>query len=73
MVEHVAAPPGTVLAAAQRVLHPAWRWAFEGCDLRRDTGGLLRGAGFASVELERYRLGSLFRPVDDQVAGVATA
>jgi SAM-dependent methyltransferase len=73
VVEHVAAPPGTALAAAQRMMHRAWRWAFEGCDLRRDTGGLLRGAGFASVELERYRLGSLFRPVDDQVAGVATA
>ena len=73
VIEHVAAPDGTALGRAQRVLRPAWRWAFEGCDLRRDTGGLLRAAGFAEVDLERYRLGSLFWPVDDQVTGVAIA
>ena len=73
VIEHVAAPDATALATAQRVLRRGWRWAFEGCDLRRDTGGLLRRAGFAAVELERYRLGSVFWPVDDQVAGVATA
>jgi SAM-dependent methyltransferase len=71
-VEHVAAPEGTALAGLQRLLRSGWRWAFEGCDLRRPTGALLAAAGFADVELEHYRLRSLFVPVSEQITGVAT-
>jgi SAM-dependent methyltransferase len=73
VIEHVAAPPGSVLARLQGLLQPGWRWAFEGCDLCRPTGALLSAAGFATVELEHYRLRSFFVPVNEQVAGVATA
>lgn len=73
VIEHVRAPEGSALARLQRLLRPGWRWAFEGCDLCRTTGTLLATAGFASLELERYRLRSVFVPVDEQVAGVATA
>jgi SAM-dependent methyltransferase len=73
VIEHVAAPEGSVLARLQRLLQPGWQWAFEGCDLCRPTGALLSTAGFAAVELERYRLRSLFVPVNEQLAGVATA
>lgn len=71
-VEHVAAPRGGALAWLQRLLRRPWRWAFEGCDLHRSTADLLHAAGFTSVELERYRLRSLFLPVNEQIAGTAT-
>ena len=71
-VEHVAAAEGTALAGLQRLLREGWQWAFEGCDLRRPTGALLAAAGFADVELEHYRMRSLFLPVNEQVAGVVT-
>jgi SAM-dependent methyltransferase len=72
LVEHVAAPDGSALSRLQRVLRRPWRWAFEGCDLCRGTGDLLAGAGFTAVDLDRYRLRSLFVPVNEQVAGVLT-
>jgi SAM-dependent methyltransferase len=69
VLEHVAAPEGSVPARLQRGLWTGWRWAFEGCDLQRHTGELLTEAGFAEVALERYRAGWAFLPVDVQVAG----
>jgi SAM-dependent methyltransferase len=73
LIEHVAAPDRTGLAALQRVLRTSWRWAFEGCDLRRATAEEVTAAGFDQVHLERYRLRSVFLPVNEQVAGVAIA
>ena len=71
LVEHVAAPPRTWLAALQRLVRTPWQWVFEGCDLCRSTGDLVTAAGFDDVQLERYRLRSVFLPVNEQVAGVA--
>ncbi len=73
LIEHVAAPRRTGLAVLQRLLRKPWRWAFEGCDVRRSTAELVDDAGFAEVRLERYRLRSVFLPVNEQVAGTATA
>jgi SAM-dependent methyltransferase len=72
LLEHVAAPRGTFLAGLQRVLRHPWLWAFEGCDLDRHTADTISAAGFSDVELERYRLRSMFFPVNEQVAGTAT-
>jgi SAM-dependent methyltransferase len=72
LVEHVAAAPGTFTARLQRVLRRPWLWAFEGCDLDRHTADTVRAAGFTSLELEHYRLRSVFLPVNEQVAGTAT-
>lgn len=72
LIEHVAAPEGTVLARLQQLTRRGWKWAFEGCDLCRPTSALLTAAGFAHLDLEHYRLRSLFVPVNEQVAGVAT-
>ncbi|MHC1557963.1 class I SAM-dependent methyltransferase [Actinomycetospora sp. C-140] len=69
VLEHVAAPEGSALARLQRALETGWRWAFEGCELQRYTGELLAGAGFAEVDLERFRAGWIFLPVDHLVAG----
>ena len=72
-VEHVAAEHGTPTRAAQRMLRRPWAWTFEGCSCERDLEKSLRQAGFASVEVERYRIHSPFLPFNTQIAGVARA
>lgn len=70
-VEHVCAPPGTATRFAQRALRRPWSWTFEGCSCERDLEAVVRAAGFASVEVEQYRLRTPFVPFNTQVAGVA--
>jgi SAM-dependent methyltransferase len=70
-VEHVCAPAGTATRVAQRALRRPWAWTFEGCSCERDLEGAVRRAGFARVEVERYRLHTPFVPFNTQVAGVA--
>ncbi len=53
-IEHVAAPVGSGIGTAQRLLHRPWKWLLEGCDLCRDTGSTVRAAGFASVTIEPF-------------------
>jgi SAM-dependent methyltransferase len=72
-VEHVAAAEGTRLRRLQGWVRRPWAWCFEGCSCERDLGSALGGAGFASVDVERYRLRSPFLPFNPQIAGVATA
>jgi SAM-dependent methyltransferase len=71
LIEHVAARRGTFMAALQHLLRRPWLWAFEGCDLERHTTDTIHAAGFSGVELERFRLRSLFLPVNEQLAGKA--
>ncbi len=70
-VEHVCAPAGTATRLAQRALRRPWAWTFEGCSCERDLEAAVRRAGFAHVEVERYRLRTPFIPFNTQVAGVA--
>ncbi|QNE35772.1 class I SAM-dependent methyltransferase [Leifsonia shinshuensis] len=70
-VEHVAAPDGTPTRVAQRLVRRPWAWTFEGCSCERDLEGALRAAGFASVEVERYRVRTALLPFNTQIAGVA--
>jgi SAM-dependent methyltransferase len=72
-VEHVAAPAGTPTRALQRAVRRPWAWTFEGCSCERDLAADLRGAGFARVEVEPYRLHGPFVPFNPQIAGVAHA
>ncbi len=72
-VEHVAAPPGTPTRALQRALRRPWAWTFEGCSCERDLEGTVRAAGFASVDIERYRLHTPFVSFNTHIAGTATA
>jgi SAM-dependent methyltransferase len=69
-VEHVAGPAGSPVRAVQRLIRHPWRWLFEGCCVDRDTAATLEAAGFASLELERFRLG-LPSPIQPHVAGRA--
>jgi SAM-dependent methyltransferase len=71
LIEHVAADRDTFLARLQRILRRPWLWAFEGCDLERHTTELIHAAGFGTIEVERYRLRSVFLPVNEQLAGTA--
>ena len=72
-VEHVAAPPRTMLRRAQRVLRPAWSLIADGCRPDRDLAAVIRAAGFAALELEEFRVlrGPLLDLVSPHVAGVA--
>jgi SAM-dependent methyltransferase len=69
-VEHVGAPEGTALATLQRLVARPWRWAFDGCECR-DVAGLLRAAGFASVEVEPFTFRTIFLPVRTAISAVA--
>lgn len=72
-VEHVAARPRSARRWLQRCIRRPWSWLFEGCDVCRDTGALVRRSGFASVVLHTGPLRhSVFVPVNTVVSGVAT-
>lgn len=69
-IEHVAGPPGTAVRTVQRLVRHPWHWLFDGCHVDRDTGAMIEAAGFASVEIERFRV-ALPSPVRPHIAGVA--
>ena len=70
-IEHVAAPRGSRLRRAQRALRTPWGLVADGCRPDRETEALVRGAGFARVEVERFRV--RLGLVAPHIAGVATA
>jgi SAM-dependent methyltransferase len=72
-VEHVVARRRTPTRLAQRMLRRPWGWVFEGCSCERDLERSLRATGFASVDVERYRIHSPFLPFNTHIAGVARA
>jgi len=72
-VEHVAAPDGTPTRRIQHLVRRPWAWTFEGCSCERDLEHAIRAAGFAAVEVERYRLHTPFVPFNTHIAGVARA
>ncbi len=55
-VEHGAAPDPAV-AAWQNRLTPVWRHIAGGCHLNRDVAGLLRTAGFETMDLQQGYMG----------------
>ena len=69
-VEHVAAPPGTALRAAQHALRRPWGWVADGCRPDRETGRRIREAGFVDVQTEAFT--APLGLASPHVAGVAT-
>ena len=69
-VEHVAAPAGSAVRTLQRILQRPWRWAFEACDLCRDTGEILRSSGFAQVDIQPLVLSTMIVPIRHQITAV---
>jgi SAM-dependent methyltransferase len=72
-LEHVTAPEGTILARIQHAVGRPWAWVFDGCSCERDLAAVISAAGFASVEIDQYRLRSPFLPANTQIAGTAIA
>lgn len=70
-VEHVGAKNHRGLRRIQRVVRRPWAWVFEGCSCERDLAEVIAGAGFASVDMEEYRLHSPILPFNTQMAGIA--
>ncbi len=68
-IEHIAAPKGTWLRGAQRVLRPCCRFFAEGCHPDRESAEAIEAAGFSEVRLERFR--APLPVVSPHVAGVA--
>src|SRR4029077_19540295 len=66
--EHVAAKPGTPTRWSQRILRRPWAWIFEGCSCERALEGVIRSAGFARVDLGRYRIHSPLLPFNTHIA-----
>jgi ubiquinone/menaquinone biosynthesis C-methylase UbiE len=55
-LEHVAAPPGTGLRRAQKLIKPVWSFVADGCNPDRDIEVAIRRAGFASVEVTAFSI-----------------
>ena len=55
-IEHVGAPHGTGLRRLQRFVRRPWSWVADGCRPDRDTADAIRTAGFASVEVDAFRV-----------------
>lgn len=55
-VEHVGAPLGSWSRRIQRFVRPGWTMLADGCQPDRDTGRLIREAGFRSVQIEPFDL-----------------
>lgn len=55
-LEHVAAPPGTGLRRAQKLIKPLWKFVGDGCNPDRDIEAAIRRAGFASVDVKVFRI-----------------
>ena len=68
-LEHVAAPPGTLLRRVQTTIRPFWKFIGDGCHPDRDTGPAIQNAGFTEVQYENSRLP--LGPVAPQISGVA--
>lgn len=68
-VEHHGAPSGTWLRRLQRWIRPAWTRVADGCRPDRETDRLITEAGFARLEMDRFRLKVPL--VSPHVAGVA--
>ena len=71
-IEHVAADPGSRLHRLQGWLRRPWSWACDGCELRRNTGAIIRAAGFAEVSEDRFAVSGAWAPFSPHVIGVAT-
>ena len=71
--EHVVAKPHTATRWLQRAVRRPWAWVFEGCSCERDLASVIASAGFASVDIDPYRIHSPFVPFNTHIAGTAIA
>lgn len=70
-IEHVIAPPGSLLRKVQTGLGPVWQVIGDGCQLDRDTGKVIESSGFAAVEYETFDAPVPIAVVKPHIIGVA--
>jgi SAM-dependent methyltransferase len=70
--EHVVAKRRTPTRWLQRILRRPWAWTFEGCSCERDLTSQITSAGFASADINPYRIHSPFVPFNTHIAGTTT-
>jgi SAM-dependent methyltransferase len=71
-VEHVVAPAGTRTHTVQRLVFRPHRWMFNGCEVNRDTGALLRSSEFVDVQFDDVDRGRRGLWARTQIVGTAT-
>ncbi|NPA53769.1 MAG: class I SAM-dependent methyltransferase [Aquificae bacterium] len=69
-IEHIKAPKEGLISKTQDILYKGWKWLFEGCDLKRETGKLIK-AFFPQSEIKTVRFNSPFIPVNYHIIGYA--
>ncbi len=69
-LEHVEAPAGTRTRRLQYRIRRPWRWAFDGCDVCRNTGALLQGAGFRRADVRPIVMRTFAVPIRHQITAV---
>ena len=72
-LEHVAAPVGSMTRRVQAVVKRPHRWAFNGCEVDRDTAAVLANAGFSQIDLVEVDTGRSGMYARHQIIGTATA
>lgn len=70
-LEHVAAVQDTPMRSFQEYLKKPWHWLFDGCHLNRDTHMAISRAGFASVDMDCFKMKAPFMPFAPHIFGVA--
>ncbi len=71
-LEHVrAGSRHPALRIVQRAVARPWHWFFEGCDVLRDTESTLERIGWTALDVQRYRVPTMFLPINSQIAGSA--
>jgi SAM-dependent methyltransferase len=70
-IEHVEAPSGTRTLTIQRTLFKPHRWLFNGCEVTRDTGSLLKEGPFSTIDFEEVDRGRSGLHVRYQIIGTA--
>jgi ubiquinone/menaquinone biosynthesis C-methylase UbiE len=68
-IEHVAAPATSNLRYLQHMIKPIWKPLSDGCHPDRETWATIQNAGFASVQLDHFRVKVPI--VAPHIAGVA--
>ena len=69
-IEHVEAPEGTRVRRLQHLVRRPWFRVFDGCDVCRDTGALLRAAGFSSADVQPMVMRTFALPIRHQIRAV---
>ena len=71
-IEHVVAPHGSMTHRLQRVALRPHRWAFNGCEVTRDSESVLRAGGFSEVEVAPLDVGPKGAYIRHFIVGTAT-